>query len=71
MHPQINSTEGNALGVGAVDELWHELLDCVAEVKDDTKGNRRMLRHVRSLESVVAEISRALTGLAEAKKKRW
>ena len=53
-----------------LDEVWKELVDCVSELKDDAKGSRRMLRHVRSLENMVVEVGKAITGMSQ-KKQGW
>jgi hypothetical protein len=48
-------------------ELWSELLDCIQELKQDCKDNRRARRHIRSLELTVNEIGMMLQKMAGKK----
>ena len=45
-------------------ELWAEMLDCIAEIKMDMKDNRRARRHIRNLEVIVNEIGITLSKMA-------
>lgn len=54
---------------GMENELWNELLDIVSELRDDAKSNRRMRRHVRSLEVAINELGNTLTKMTSGKKR--
>jgi hypothetical protein len=45
-------------------ELWSELLDCIAEIKMDVKDSRRARRHIRDLEATVNQIGNMLQKMA-------
>jgi len=45
-------------------ELWAELLDCIAEIKMDVKDSRRARRHIRDLEVTVGQIGNMLQKMA-------
>jgi hypothetical protein len=44
--------------------LWLDLIDGINEIREDFKGNRRGLRHLRSLEITVKQIDIALRQMA-------
>jgi hypothetical protein len=48
-------------------ELWNEMIDCLQEVKNDMKDNRRARRHIRNLEQVIHEIGQAMVKLSGKK----
>jgi len=54
-----------------VDELWHELIDIIQELKVDVKDSRRAQRHLRNLEESVQAIAATLNRLASKKKGSW
>jgi small-conductance mechanosensitive channel len=51
-----------------VNELWHELIDIIQELKADVKDNRRAQRHLRNLEESVQAIGATLSRLASKKR---
>ena len=50
-----------------LNELWLDLMDSIAELKNDVKGNRRVSRHVKNLEAIVNEIGHSMTQMTKKK----
>ena len=46
-----------------LDELWFELNDNINELADDLKGNRRGLRHLRTLKETVNNIDAVMKSI--------
>ena len=54
------------------EDNWNEMLDILAELEDDLKGNRRGLRHLKTLKQTINTIGMELKGMAEKMpKKKW
>jgi len=54
-----------------VNELWLDLLDCIEELKQDAKGNRRATRHIKNLNQIVQQIGIELKNMASKGKRRF
>lgn len=48
-------------------ELWLDLLDCIEELKQDVRGNRRATRHVRNLSMIVQQVGQRIIKLSGKK----
>lgn len=54
------------------EDNWNEMIDILAELEDDLKGNRRALRHLKTLKQTINQIGQELKGMAEKMpKKKW
>ena len=50
-----------------LNNVWNDLVDGINELESDLKGNRRGLRHLKSVRITVNEIDVLLRGLAKKK----
>lgn len=50
-----------------VNELWLDMLDCLEEIKQDVKGNRRAARHVKILSQIMQQIGQTIVKLSKKK----
>ena len=50
-----------------LDNLWNDLLDNIAEIESDLKGNRRGLRHLKTLKLTITDVDNLLKNLGKKK----